>query len=121
MKNIHTKRKILRFRMIMLQRRLKYYSKPSDLDTLNNVNIEYGESKKHHLLQIKELFFEKSEVFANFEKADYEWYDNGGTCWTDGLIKRQFFITHLHASTKKSTLDQVLYREPWSCLTIFGT
>jgi hypothetical protein len=48
---------------------LIYFSKPSGLETPSNVNVEEGESKQQ-LLQIGELSFGKSEVFADFGKED---------------------------------------------------
>jgi hypothetical protein len=47
-----------------------HFSKPSGLETPNNVNIEEGESKQQ--LQIEELSFRQSEVFAVFGKEDSE-------------------------------------------------
>jgi hypothetical protein len=89
MMNLQEKRKMSRFkRMILQQSRFIYCSKQYGLETPSNVNIEEGESKKQ-LLQIGELSFRQSEVFADFGKEDYEWSDGRGTkCLvTDWLIK----------------------------------
>jgi hypothetical protein len=70
MMNLQVKRKMSEFRMMILQQsRLIYCSKKSGLETPSNVNIEEGESKKQ-LLQIGELSFGQSEVFADFGKED---------------------------------------------------
>jgi hypothetical protein len=89
--------------MILQQSRFIYCSKQSGLETPSNVNIEEGESKKQ-LLQIGELSFGQSEVFAYFGKEDSEWFDGRGTkcLMTDWLIKEQVFGTHPHAGMKRS-------------------
>jgi hypothetical protein len=46
MMNLQVNRKMLEFRMMILQRsKLIYFSKQSSLETPSNVNIEEGESK----------------------------------------------------------------------------
>jgi hypothetical protein len=90
MMNLHVKRKMSI--MTLHQSGFSHFFKPSGLETPSNVNDEEEESKKQKLLQIKELFFEQSKVFADFEKAYYEWFDDRGaeclvTYW---FIKKQF-------------------------------
>jgi hypothetical protein len=79
-----------------------HFSKRSGLETPNNVNIEYGESKKQ-LLQIGELYFDNFKVFLYFGKEYYQWSDGRGIeCLvTDWLIKEQF---SKHIAMQTSTI-----------------
>jgi len=57
MMNLHMKRNIT-------SHQREYFSKPYDLETPNNMNIEQGESLQK-IIQIREPYFEYIEVFTD--------------------------------------------------------